>query len=184
VAPVLVYRGDGDWRDELQEIGSVVGREAEAAEWLAEYDSKAAEVKQRIAEYVEPGETFLFIRLQKDMQAASPNVHLAATLTKDLGLAYVSGLEKQKESYAALSLEVLPELNPDHIFMTVGKSTVSQDEDAEKLLAEMQQTAVWQKVSAIQKGNLHIMPQWVFGDYPNIKSKSLELVEAALVQPE
>ncbi|AIQ52166.1 hypothetical protein R70331_12055 [Paenibacillus sp. FSL R7-0331] len=184
VAPVLVFRGDGDWREELQEIGSVVGREDEAAKWLADYDKQAAEVKQRIAGYVEPGETFLFIRLQKEMQAASPNVHLAATLTKDLGLSYVSGLEKQEESYAALSLEVLPELNPDHIFMTVGKSTVSQDEDAEKLLADMQQTAVWQKVSAIQKGNLHIMPQWVFGDYPNIKSKSLELVEAALTQPE
>ncbi|ASA20782.1 hypothetical protein B9T62_08285 [Paenibacillus donghaensis] len=78
---------------------------------------------------------------------------------------------------------MLPELNPDHIFMTVGKSTVSQDEDAEKLLAEMQQSAVWGNLKAVQAGNLHIMPQWVFGDYPNIKSKSLDLVEAALIKP-
>ncbi|WP_171056122.1 AraC family transcriptional regulator [Paenibacillus sinopodophylli] len=183
VAPVLVFRGDGDWREEILDIGSTIGKEAEAAAWLEQYDHKAADIKAKIAGHVAPNETFLFVRLQKDMQAASPNVHLAATLTKDLGLTYVAQLENQEESYTTLSLEVLPELNPDHLFMTVGKSTVSHDEDAEKLLAEMKQSAVWSSLKAVQQGNVHIMPQWVFGDYPNIKNKSLELVEAALVKP-
>ncbi|SFF39794.1 iron complex transport system substrate-binding protein [Paenibacillus algorifonticola] len=182
VAPVLVFRGDGDWREEMREIGSAVGKEAEAAAWLEQYDQKAAEIKEKIAEHVGPDETFLFVRLQKDVQAASPNVHLAATLSKDLGLTYVAQLANQEESYSALSLEALPELNPDHIFMTVGKSTVSHDDDAEKLLADMKESAVWSSLKAVQSDNVHIMPQWVFGDYPNIKSKSLELVEAALVK--
>lgn len=183
VAPVLVFRGDGDWREELREIGGTIGKEAEAAAWLKEYDQKAAGIRERIAEQVGPDETFLFIRLQKDMQAASPRVHLAATLSQDLGLSYVPQLQEQEDSYVSLSLEILPELNPDHIFMTVGKSTVANDEDAEKLLAEIKESAVWRSLAAVQKDNIHIMPQWVFGDYPNIKSKSLELVEAALVKP-
>ncbi len=182
VAPVLVFRGDGDWREELQEIGSAVGKEAEAEAWLEQYDQKAAEIKEKIAAHVGPDETFLFLRLQKDVQAASPQVHLAATLTEDLGLSYVSQLEGQGDSYTPLSLEVLPELNPDHIFMTVGKSTVTHDEDAEKLLAEIKESAVWSNLKAVQSDNVHIMPQWVFGDYPNIKNKSLDLVEAALVK--
>ncbi|MNI92483.1 hypothetical protein D3C73_1502880 [compost metagenome] len=66
--------------------------------------------------------------------------------------------------------------------MTIGKSTVSHDDEAEKVLEEMKQSAVWSNLKAVKAGNIHIMPQWVFGDYPNIKVESLELVEQALVK--
>ena len=182
VAPVVVFRGDGDWREEMKEIAGVVGKQAEADTWLEEYDLKAAQVKQNIAKQVGPDETFLFMRIQKDVQVASPNVHLAATLSKDLGLKYVPQLANMKDSYENLSLESLPELNPDHIFMTIGKSTVNQDDEAEKVLDDMKKSAVWSHLKAVQASNIHIMPQWVFGDYPNIKSESLELVEVALIK--
>ncbi|WP_338541666.1 AraC family transcriptional regulator [Paenibacillus tundrae] len=182
VAPVIVFRGDGDWREEMKEIATVVGKEQQAEDWLAQYDLKAAQIKEKMAQHIGEDETFLFMRVQKNVQVASPNVHLGATLSKDLGLKYVPQLTNMKDTYETLSLETLPELNPDHIFMTIGKSTVSHDDEAEKVLEEMKQSAVWSNLKAVKAGNIHIMPQWVFGDYPNIKVESLELVEQALVK--
>ncbi|MGR6541957.1 ABC transporter substrate-binding protein [Paenibacillus tundrae] len=165
----------------MKEIATVVGKEQQAEDWLAQYDLKAAQMKEKMAQHIGEDETFLFMRVQKNVQVASPNVHLGATLSKDLGLKYVPQLANMKDTYETLSLETLPELNPDHIFMTIGKSTVSHDDEAEKVLAEMKQSAVWSNLKAVNAGNIHIIPQWVFGDYPNIKVESLELVEQALV---
>lgn len=181
VSPVVVFRGDRAWRDEMLDLAEVVNKQTEAEAWLTNYDTKAAELKDKLAGVIGEDETFMFIRLQKDMQVASPKVHFAATLSEDLGLNAVPQLYDMEKSYDTLSLEILPELNPDHIFITIGKSTVTQDEEAEKLFAEMEQLNVWNDLKAVQNNNVHILPQWVFGDYPNIKLQSLELVEQILI---
>ncbi|MDQ0172820.1 ABC transporter substrate-binding protein [Paenibacillus tundrae] len=72
VAPVIVFRGDGDWREEMKEIATVVGKEQQAEDWLAQYDLKAAQMKEKMAQHIGEDETFLFCVFKKMCRLPAP----------------------------------------------------------------------------------------------------------------
>ncbi|WP_248926165.1 ABC transporter substrate-binding protein [Paenibacillus hamazuiensis] len=176
IAPTVIVDVPADWREGFKELGSILQRDKEAAEWLANYDKKAADVRSELARFVKPGETFVYLRIMpKEIRLHGTQELFGATLFRDLKLTPAPGLD-QLQRIEAISLEKLPDYNADYIFMEVGSPTAGGDKKAEENLAGISQSAVWKNLKAVKNGHVFTMPQWIISDYPHIKSKSLDLI--------
>lgn len=180
IAPTVIVDAPSDWRQSLKEIAAILQREKEAEQWLANYDSKAASVRNELAKYVKPGETFLYLRVMpKEIRVHGTKELFGATMFQDLKLTPVPGLESV-DRVEAISLEKLPDFDADHIFLQIGTPTAGGDKNAEGNLVAISQSAIWKNLKAVKNGHVYTMPQWIISDYPNIKIKSLDLILEAL----
>jgi iron complex transport system substrate-binding protein len=183
IAPTVLVDIPADWREGLREMGRIVQREQEADKWLADYDKKAASIREELKQSVKPGETFVYLRVMpKEIRLHGTKELFGATLFQDLQLTPVAGLDKLQR-IETIALEKLPDYNADYIFLEVGTPAVGGDKQANDNLATVSQTAVWKSLKAVQNNHVYTMPQWVISDYPNIKSKSLDLIQASFKQP-
>ncbi|UUZ90603.1 ABC transporter substrate-binding protein [Paenibacillus sp. P25] len=120
VAPTVILDIPSDWRQAFREVGTVVGHEKQAEEWLSNYDKKAADIRGEISGYVKPGSTFLYLRIMpKEIRVHGTQELFGATLFQDLKLTPVPGLEQVKR-IEPISLEKLPDYDADYIFLQVG----------------------------------------------------------------
>lgn len=180
IAPTVIVDIPSDWRQSLREIAAILQREAEAERWLADYARKAASVRQELAKSVQPGETFLYLRIMpKEVRVHGMKELFGATMFADLQLAPVPGLE-QMQRIEPISLEKLPAYDADHIFLQIGAPTAGGDKAADENYSSIAQNPVWTNLKAVKNGHVHVMPPWIISDYPNIKLKSLDLILDAL----
>ncbi|WFR60995.1 iron-siderophore ABC transporter substrate-binding protein [Paenibacillus amylolyticus] len=176
IAPTILTNETDDWRKSLQELGSMLGKTKEAEEWLAQYDQKAAASKQMLTSKIDPAETVLYMRVMpKVLRIYSSTQSLGATLSQDTGLQYLPQTDSI-QNFENISIEQLPELNPDHIFIQVGRPVRGEDQEAKKIYEELTQSSIWNNMKAMKKKQVYTVPHWIISDAPHIKEKSIDLV--------
>ncbi|MDQ0243190.1 iron complex transport system substrate-binding protein [Bacillus fengqiuensis] len=176
IAPTIILPVPDDWRLGLSEMGEMLGKEKEAGEWLAKYDQKVEETKKKLAQKVSKDETALYMRVMpKEYRIHGPNQALGATLSQDLGLKPVPQVTSIKK-FEVMSMEKLPELNPDYIFLEIGLPEKGGDKEAEKKYEELTQSPLWKNLKAVKKNQVYVVPHWVISDYPYIHDKSIDMV--------
>lgn len=163
IAPTIAYIRD-DWQSWLPEIGKALGKEDKANAILQGYLDKLKEAKESIVQAVGEGKTVAFIRPStKDVELDFPEWAWTAALYNDVGLQPdPQVLEFQKNSTddwggTMLSLEMLPELTADYLFMDYGAS-MSNEEDFQKDVAqakEVESLNIWKAIPAVKKGNVY-----------------------------
>jgi iron complex transport system substrate-binding protein len=182
IAPTLILDVPSDWRQSLRDLGTILQRDKEADTWLADYDKKAESVRNEVAPYVKPSDTYLYLRVMpKEIRVHYTKELFSATLFQDVSLTPAPGLDQVKK-IEPISLEKLPDFDADHIFLQVGSPTVGGDPKAEENLKTLSQTTIWKNLKAVKSGHVYVLPQWVISDYPNIKSKSLNLIRENLMK--
>jgi len=145
-----------DWRQALKEIGLILGKTAEADAALAAFDGEVAAAKATLATAVGT-EKVAFLRvLPEEIRVygtASPTGDLLFT---QLGLT-PSALVPIGEHAQSISLELIPALDADHIFL------LDQTEDG---MATLNNSPLWQTVPAVAAGNLYPVDVkiWVQGE--------------------
>lgn len=145
-----------DWRQALVEMGMVLGKQAVAVAKLAEFDAKLAAAKTQLAETV-GDEKVLFLRvLPQEIRVygtASPTGDLLFTR---LGLT-PSALTPIGESAQPISLELVPDIDANHIFL------LDQTEDN---LATLNASSLWASIPAVQQGNVYPVDVkiWIQGE--------------------
>lgn len=151
IAPTVVGPFFGDSLENLRFIGEVLGRSDQAEEWIAAYEEKAAQTADALAAEVPAGSTALVLSVQsaKEMYlfptSTWPTVYdvLGLALPDDEGLAGIT-------SGQAISLETLPGYDPDYLFVTG-----TDDAALPQYLAEIEQSPVWQSLSAVKAGHVY-----------------------------
>ncbi|THF73784.1 ABC transporter substrate-binding protein [Cohnella fermenti] len=154
IAPTYVFQdATVSWKDTLNVIGDMTGTSDKADAAIAEYDSKVADAKEKLQPYVE-GKTFAVIRAKpKEIQLMDGTYYSGPVLYADLGLTPHKLVKEWSWDYAqALSLEKLPELDADYLFILV------QGEQSRPLLEEFQSSALWQSLPAVKAGHAYEMP--------------------------
>lgn len=145
-----------DWRQALKEIGLILGKTAEADAALAAFDGEVAAAKATLATAVGT-EKVAFLRvLPEEIRVygtASPTGDLLFT---QLGLT-PSALVPIGEHAQSISLELIPALDADHIFL------LDQTEDG---MVTLNNSPLWQTVPAVAAGNLYPVDVkiWVQGE--------------------
>ncbi|QYR21277.1 iron-siderophore ABC transporter substrate-binding protein [Paenibacillus sp. sptzw28] len=176
IAPTILVPIHTDWRLNFRELAQMLNKSKEAEQWIAQYDKKAEEAKKKISGKVGKDATALYMRVMpKEYRIHGPNQAFGATLAQDLGFKPLPQVESIKK-FEALSMEKLPELNPDYIFIQVGGPVKGGDKAAEKKYAELTQSPLWKDLKAVKNNHVYLVPYWVISDYPNIKDKSIDLV--------
>jgi len=176
IAPTIIVDIHTDWRQNFRELAKMLDKEQEAEKWIAQYDQKVEEAKKKLSEKVGKDETALYMRaMPKEYRVHGPNQAFGATLAQDLGFKPLPQVESI-EKFEVLSMEKLPELDPDYIFIQVGGPVKGGDKDAEKKYEELIQSSLWKNLKAVKNNQVYVVPYWVISDYPHIKDKSINLV--------
>lgn len=144
-----------DWRAAMQEIGRVLGKEDAAKARLAEFDQKLADGKAKLSDMT--GQKVMFLRVfPEKLRIYGVGSPTGDILYRGLGLTPAT-LTSPTEHAIEISLEKLPEIDADHIFL------LDQTKDQ---MAALKANPLWQRLPAVQKNQVYPVDVkiWVQGE--------------------
>ncbi|WP_110112444.1 ABC transporter substrate-binding protein [Bacillus sp. CGMCC 1.16541] len=156
IAPTVVIEyGKRHAVDELKMLGDMLGKEKQANDWLASYEAKAEEAKEKISKVIGPDETVTVLEVwAKNLYVygnkwgrGGYNLYNALNLTPP---ALVKENLIDNEPYLEISQEALPDVVGDHVFLSV-----YADNGGDKRAEELQNSGLWKQLPAAQKGNVY-----------------------------
>lgn len=144
IAPTYVFKhANTDLASSVRTVGDLLGKSAEAEKALQDYKAHVESAKKDLAPYIE-GKKAAIIRFnQRGMFFIKYDFFSGYVLTKELGFLpseVVSG------GGINLSLESLPQLDADYIFLINDAGTGNSSEK------EMTESAVWKSMDAVKNG--------------------------------
>ncbi|MCY9513120.1 ABC transporter substrate-binding protein [Paenibacillus apiarius] len=159
IAPTYWLPGDvnQNMRKTLETIGDLLGAPEKAKEVLAQYEQKAEEAKATLQKAVGE-ETVAVIRQSgKDKSLALFSANkgfIGPTLYTDLGLAPHKLAADMTDYHAKLSLEIIPELDADHIFIFPSNGDWTTDYNVEAI-NELESNPLWKNLPAVKNGHVY-----------------------------
>ncbi|MGX7350768.1 iron compound ABC transporter substrate-binding protein [Enterococcus canis] len=177
IAPTYVVKNGEtvNWREQLADVGKVLGKETEAKQVEADYDALAKETKTALEKKGDQSAAVLWI-VNNQAFMVSETRSSGAVLYGDLGMT-VPGLVKEISQEAtadwnAVSLEKLSQLDADHLFI------VNSDPKA-----SLFQEDLWKNIPAVKAGNVHEFgpeSSWLYNG-PIANTKMIEDVKKSLL---
>ncbi|GKU75867.1 ABC transporter substrate-binding protein [Paenibacillus sp. L3-i20] len=165
---ILLSQSAFDWRHTLNEFANIIGKEDKAIQLIANYDEKMKASAELVKATI-GNESVLFLRvLEKDYRVYGKVSPAGSVLYNDLALKAPEGVPMDKK-LQVISIEVMPELNPDHIFLLV-------QEDAEEKMGELQNNPLWKNINAVKNNRIYPVDQrlWIQGEGPIASSIMLD----------
>ncbi|GGD08678.1 ABC transporter substrate-binding protein [Pontibacillus salipaludis] len=162
IAPTIVLGAESEedrndpefWKQDLMKIAKIFDKEALAEEKIAELEEKVAKAQEEVSKLENKKLAFLRIR-EKVIQIYPETTHpMVDFLYTDLGFE-PSDLTDPKER-GDLSMEVIPEMNADHIFLQVDSSGGPEN------YSSIQESSLWKDLDAVENGNVLKTDFWIY----------------------
>ncbi|GIP15499.1 iron(3+)-hydroxamate-binding protein YxeB [Paenibacillus montaniterrae] len=177
IAPTIVIPwGQMDLYTELREFGRFLGKENEAEQAIEEYESKIAEAKEKLNGVVKEGETVGVYEIwAKNFWAVGESFGRGTrNLYSGLGFEPPAKLKEHVANGGAgldMSLEALPEMAADYMFVTVYGAD-GGDERAEEIMS----SSLWTSLPAYKNNRIFVLDinQFSAGDLISL-SKQLDI---------
>lgn len=155
IAPTLLLDEElmNDWRQLLLELGKIVGQEELAQQKLSDYKLKAESAKEELNRRVGE-EVFVVMRVMpKELRVYGvDDIRIGRIIHEELGL---NGLQLiDNKAMLPISLEELPSINPDHIFLME-----NVEDTAKSRLDEMESSMIWKNINAVQNNQVYFVEQ-------------------------
>lgn len=167
IAPTIVIDMDqGTWQDQLKEIATHVGLEKKADTFIADYDTKAAQVSTLIHSRLGADAKVMAIRMTpKELRVMSTVRPLGPIMFEDLKLQMADGIDKisKDEPYQVISKEVLPDFNADAIFVIISKGN-----DAQTNFDELEKNPLWLNLKAVKNKHVYVLDGQKWLDYSSL----------------
>lgn len=167
IAPTIVIDMDqGTWQDQLKEIATHVGLEKKADTFIADYDTKAAQVSTLIHSRLGADAKVMAIRMTpKELRVMSTVRPLGPIMFEDLKLQMADGIDKisKDEPYQVISKEVLPDFNADAIFVIISKGN-----DAQTNFDELEKNPLWLNLKAVKNKHMYVLDGQKWLDYSSL----------------
>lgn len=133
--------------EEMTYFGEVLSQEAEATEWLKQYDLQTAAAKEKIKGHVPEGSTFsVFQEYDGQVFAFGPKSGRGGrNIYQVLGLTAPAAIPQEimEKVYSEISIEKLTEYAGDYIVLT-----------SESSLEQLQQDPIWGSLKAVREGRI------------------------------
>ncbi|WP_411345073.1 ABC transporter substrate-binding protein [Paenibacillus sp. WLX1005] len=153
IAPTYVFDdANENWRESLTTIGDLLQMSDQATEVIKQYDQQAADSARTLQQAI-GNETVALLRIeQKGMLLyggpskgfTGPVLYGDLQLQPDPLVRELAWEDYNKQ----ITMETIPELTADHIFIVVGNQA---EEQAEQLYTN----PLWQNIPAVQKNHVH-----------------------------
>ncbi|WP_138754358.1 ABC transporter substrate-binding protein [Paenibacillus sinopodophylli] len=179
VAPMYAFKdARADWRSTIRTLGDLLGKADKASEVIASYDQKAADAAAELKAAV-GDETVAILRVHaKELRLYGGPGYAGPVLYNELQLKPAKLVQElvldKNEKVVGLSMELIPQLDADHIFLTV-------DTGAEEQSKQLIESELWKSLPAVKKGQVHEVnfETWMKSG-PIADGKKIEDVVAAL----
>jgi iron complex transport system substrate-binding protein len=154
IAPTYVFKDEvyADWRAQLTQMGEILNKQEEAEKALAEYEATVVDAKTKVQEAIGEETAVIMWVMGEQIYLLENNRFSAKVLYRDLGVkqpAFIENLGPAGAAWDPLTLEKLPEIKADHIFL-VGK----KGEAAFDILAK---SSIWNGLDAVKNGQVYEM---------------------------
>ncbi|GAA3410530.1 ABC transporter substrate-binding protein [Paenibacillus hodogayensis] len=148
IAPTYVFNNaSGEIEKSLVTLGELLGKSSEADRALKAYEQKVKEAKEKL-ERATAGKKVAILRFAaKGVSLMGANYFCGYVVHQHLGIAKTKLVEK--ENSATVSLEVLPQIDADYIFVinAYGQGT--------ERMKEMMGSPIWNGLSAVKQGQVY-----------------------------
>lgn len=143
IAPTLLFEDmrPNTWKTTVRTLGQVLGREPQARQSVASYDQAMARARQSLQGYTRGKKAMLFWTYGLEGRSEAVVVHqndFASQVMRDLGFTLAPlalNLGSESIEGVALSLENLPAVNPDAVFMLYAARATPGDAQGKTLRA-------------------------------------------------
>ncbi|MCP3032723.1 ABC transporter substrate-binding protein [Halobacillus sp. A1] len=162
IAPTIVLgassdeeRNDPDfWQQDLMKIAKIFDKEDVAEEKISELEEKVASANETISDMENNKLAFLRIR-EKIIQIYPETTHpMVSMLYNDLG--FEPSALTDPEERGDLSMEVIPEMGADHIFLQVDSSGGPEN------YSSIQDSNLWKDLDAVENENVLKTDFWIY----------------------
>ncbi|MGA3603027.1 ABC transporter substrate-binding protein [Lysinibacillus agricola] len=174
----VINLDEGRWKDHLNNIAEITDRTETAEQFIADYEAKVEEVKVLAKDKLGEG-TVMAVRVSaKGIRVYGMERPLGPILFEDLGFTPAPGIEAIDKNWENISKEVLPDYNPDTMFVLVS----SVDEGSQQVFNELQNDPIWQSLKAVQNNQVIVIEENPWLDYSAYGNKlALENLEEILL---
>ncbi|WP_088830142.1 ABC transporter substrate-binding protein [Paenibacillus tyrfis] len=147
VAPTYAFtNASGDVEKSLATLGSLLGKSAEAEQALKAYRQKVQEAKEKLDQAAKGKKVAVIRFAARGVSLMGGNYMSGQVLYQKLGLGKPKLVEK--ENSASISLEILPQLDADYIFI------INQYGQGTERIKEITGSPIWKAMPAAKQGQV------------------------------
>ncbi|MCP1185910.1 ABC transporter substrate-binding protein [Paenibacillus sp. 1781tsa1] len=176
IAPTVIYPWEDNLYDQLRYIGDIVGKKAEAEEWITKHEAKATERKAEMSNLVGEDQTVAAVEIFKDSFQVAGTRNMGFVLHDLLGLKRMPWVQEEVDKSDGFvvytepqSLEKLPVITADYLIIKVNDTQPGSTEFYEK----MQESSLWKNLPAVKNGNVFIVPHDKWWSYTLFSTDAL-----------
>lgn len=153
IAPTVLLPQRDNWRDELLDIADVLGKREAAEKVISDLQSKEDEAKKRLDELVGDESVLYMMIMAKEIVIYGEKIDRGIFIHKTLGLNPIKEFP-QTESSLSISLEKIPEYNPDHLIIQLDDES---NQEVQNRYQEMLESPLWKNMTAVKNNQVYMM---------------------------
>ncbi len=181
IAPTVLFKFDhsGQWKEVFQAYGQALNRADIGQKVMADYQRRLQDFRQRFEARSAPDKSSSFqvsvVRIYPDVINLYFRDSFPGTILQDAGLARpqaqnISASEAQHRYQnpiqASISLERLDQADGDALFIWTAENTAEANQTAQKKLTELRADPLWNRLQAVQKDRIYLVPSYWIGSGP------------------
>ncbi|MNP07461.1 putative siderophore-binding lipoprotein YfiY precursor [compost metagenome] len=145
----MFNNASGDIEKTLATLGELLGKSSEADQALQDYQNKVEEAKEKLAVSTEGKKVAIIRFAAKGVSLMGGNYLCGYVVNQQLGIEMTQ--LTAKENSLNVSMEVLPEMDADYIFV------INAYDQGTQRLQEMTESEVWKSIPAVKQGHVYEM---------------------------
>lgn len=152
IAPTVLLPQRDDWRDEMRDIAEVLNKVEQAEAIIQDLKKKEEVAKEKLRSLV-GNETVMYMMIMaKEIVIYGENIDRGSFIHQQLGLKPIKDFP-QSERSVSISLEKIPEYNPDHIILQLDNDS----SEVQNRYEEMMNSSLWKNMTAVKKDQVYMM---------------------------
>ncbi|WP_375105820.1 ABC transporter substrate-binding protein [Lysinibacillus fusiformis] len=154
IAPTVAVEAGVAIDEYVPVLGELFNKEKEAERALQKFREKIKDTKEKLHQAI-GDEKILVLRVEQNQyrvlgtEKGSPGSDMLYT---QLGLSIPTKLKDHHDWFTPISLEVLPEIDADHIFV---EQRQMQNYSSEQSMKDLENSPMWQGMGAVKAGNVY-----------------------------
>ncbi|NQX44040.1 ABC transporter substrate-binding protein [Paenibacillus tritici] len=153
IAPTVLLPERQDWRDELKDIAEVLDKKEAAEKVIQELEAQEAEAKLKLDALV-GNETVMYMMVMPgSFVLYGDQIDRGKFIHTTLGLEMIPNFPA-KDPSLSISLEKLPEYNPDHLILQLNNE---DSPEVKQTYEDMLNSPLWKNMKAVKNNQVYMM---------------------------
>ncbi|MEK3685522.1 ABC transporter substrate-binding protein [Paenibacillus sp. FSL R10-2736] len=153
IAPTVLLPERDDWRDELKDIAEVLGKKDIAEKVIQELADQEAEAKQKLDDLVGNETVMYMMVMPNSLILYGDQIDRGKFIHTTLGLEMIPDFPA-KDPSLSISLEKLPEYNPDHLILQLNNEDSAE---VKQTYENMVDSPLWKNMNAVKNNQVYMM---------------------------